>query len=224
VGLLAVAVVPARSDVVLLGQADFTAQGFGNANRLITVQAQGNNTTESGSVFPVNGAVAGTGDVVSPLADNQKFGIPTLASLGWTTASQVGLLFNASEHGGDSVTFPVNGITLTFYNGNTAVGSISNNQIITIADTIAGNGSAGFLFGISPSEWATLNSLVFDQSGSGNFRLGIDTTINDVAGGPESFNAVAAVPVPPAAMLFSSGIFGVILLARRKKKAQLPLG
>src|SRR4051794_28752905 len=65
----------ARADLILLGEAAFSAQGFGNANRLITVQAQGN---ETGSVFPLNGTVGGSGDVVSPLADNQKFGVPTL--------------------------------------------------------------------------------------------------------------------------------------------------
>ncbi|HEY2827620.1 MAG TPA: hypothetical protein VGJ04_08480, partial [Pirellulales bacterium] len=55
--LLVSTVLPAKADLVSLGTADFSAQGFGNANRLITLQGQGNSTTESGAVIPVNGTV-----------------------------------------------------------------------------------------------------------------------------------------------------------------------
>jgi hypothetical protein len=218
--LLLCLVVPADADFILLGQADFSAQGFGNADRLITLQNQGNSTTEVGSVAPVNGTVTGTGDLASPLADNQKFGVPTLSQLGWTNASQVELLFNAVEPGGNSAT--INSLTLTFYNGNTAIGSISTAQPITIANTMTGNGSAGFLFDVSSSELAGLNSSVFNLSNSGTFRIGISANLADVTGGPDSFNAVAAAPVPsPIAgaglpgLVFAAG--GLLALARRRR-------
>jgi len=195
----------ARADLILLGEAAFSAQGFGNANRLITVQAQGN---ETGSVFPLNGTVGGSGDVVSPLADNQKFGVPTLGQLGWTTASQIELLFNATEPGGNSVT--IDHLTLSFYNGNNSFFSISNAQPITIANTVTGNGSAGFLFGISPSELGDVNSHVFSLANASNFRIGISTSISDVAGGPESFNAVSATPAAVPGPIAGAGIPGLI--------------
>jgi hypothetical protein len=47
------------------------------------------------------------------LADDQKYGIPTIGSLGLTDASQIGVLFNATEPGGDGVN--VTDVTLKFY-------------------------------------------------------------------------------------------------------------
>jgi hypothetical protein len=104
------------------------------------------------------------------------------------------VLFNATEPGGNSAI--INSLTLTFYNGNNLVGSISTAQPITIPDTTPGNGSAGFLFDVSSSERDALNSSVFNLTNSGTFRIGISANLAEVTGGPESFNAVAGAPVP----------------------------
>jgi hypothetical protein len=216
--LLVSTVLPAKADLVSLGTADFSAQGFGNANRLITLQGQGNSTTESGAVIPVNGTVSGSGDVVSPLSDNQKFGVPTLGQLGWTTASQVQLLFNAAEPGGDGAT--IGSLTLSFYDGNNLVYSISNSQPLVYRSTEPGNGSAGFLIGVSLAELADVNSGLFSLPNFTNFRLGISAALSDVAGGPESFNAVSAVALPPSALAFGTGLVGLMVLARRRRKGK----
>jgi hypothetical protein len=158
----------ANADVILLGEAQFSAQGFGNANRLITIQT--NSSTETGAIFPVNGSISGTGDLASPLSDNQKFGIPTLGQLGWTSASQVQVLFNAAEPGGNSIT--LDNLTLSFFNGNDSIFSISNIAPITISDTNQGNGSAGFLFGISPGELSLLDSSVFSLANFSGPKIG----------------------------------------------------
>jgi hypothetical protein len=47
-----------KADIIYLNQiVDVNGQGFGNAPRLITVQAQGNNSTESGAIGIVGGAL-----------------------------------------------------------------------------------------------------------------------------------------------------------------------
>ena len=96
-----------------------SAQGFGNAPRDLTLQATGQDTFESGGLavsptgtivfgntisdpnpllFMGNGVAnqSGTTSLPTPLADDQKYGIPTIGSLGITNANQIAVLFNAS--------------------------------------------------------------------------------------------------------------------------------
>jgi hypothetical protein len=68
------------------------------------------------NVHDGNGVTNTGGQEVNPFGDNQKFGIPTLSSLHWSTASQVEILFNPSESDNH---INVRDITLKFYNGNT---------------------------------------------------------------------------------------------------------
>ena len=91
------------------------AQGFGTAPRDLTLQATGNDTFESGglawdgtgivfgsvlatevNVFLPNGVrnESGITSMPSPRVDDNKYGVPTAGSLGITTASQIGVLFN----------------------------------------------------------------------------------------------------------------------------------
>ena len=102
-----------------------SAQGFGTAPRDLSVQNTGTITSpESGCVgvsgsgtivvgptgcrgfdasISGNGVVSVGGDEPNPLGDTQKFGIPTLASRGITSTSQIGILFNATEPSGDAI-------------------------------------------------------------------------------------------------------------------------
>src|SRR5215467_8504579 len=151
-GVLALASA-AHADLVYVGVSDLTAQGFGNANRIITLDIGGNQSTESGATSVINGVFTGTGDLANPFGDNQKFGDPTLAQLHWTDASQVQLLFNANE-GGNAKNLGINidSLTLSFYNNVGLVGSISTAGQIKFASGDPGNGSAGYLIAVSASE------------------------------------------------------------------------
>ena len=61
------------------------------------------------------------------VADDQKYGIPTTGSLGITSASQIGVLFNATEPAGDSIN--VQDVTLKFYtSAGTFLGAIDGQQ------------------------------------------------------------------------------------------------
>lgn len=224
---------PANASLVLDGTIDLGAQGFGNAPRLITVQNQG---TESGvvtvgaggtvsggagfgaapaQVFDSNGVTNLGGNEVSPFSDNQKFGVPTLSSLGWTSAADVRLIFNATEPSGDGLT--ITDVTLKFYNGTTLAGAIDGSA--TLADTIVGNGSSGFLFRVSADEFNFVNS-IFNTAGSANFRIALETTITGASGGPESFSAVQgnvrAVPELSTWGMMIVGFFGLGFMAYRR--------
>ena len=116
----------ARANLILINGTpsasfvDIGAQGFGNAPRMLTLQGQGSSDFESGAVIPVGGNAVVSGDAES---GSNKSNTPTLAALGWTDGSQVGLGFNATEPSGNS---PGAGVTLrtlemTIFNGNTAL-------------------------------------------------------------------------------------------------------
>jgi hypothetical protein len=238
---------PASASIVLDDSIHLTAQGFGNAPRILTVQGNG---TESGcvavgsggtlvggagacissaSVHDSNGVTNTGGSEVSPLSDNQKFGVPTIASLGWHSASDIGLLFNATEPGGDSIN--INDITLKFYNGSSLVAAIDGQQ--ALASTDPGNGVAGFTFVVDPTEQTFLNNAIFSQPGFGNLQIALESTLSDAAGGPESwlaFNLGGGVPttfgsVPEPAtwgvMILGLGMISGMMRRRQRQSGRL---
>jgi hypothetical protein len=83
-----------------------------------------------------------------------------------------------------------------------------------------GNGNAGFLFGVSAGEQSILNSTVFNQPGSGNFRMAAETTISGVHGAPESWSAVifAAVPEASTWMMMLLGFVGLRFAFRQSQR------
>ena len=219
-GLLSVAP-SANAHLVLVGVSDLSAQGYGNANRIITLDVNGNATTEIGATSVIGGVFGGTGDLANPFNDNQKFGAPTLGALNWSNASQVQLLFNAIEPGNASkAKINIESLTLTFYNGVGAVGSISTNAKIEFVSGNPGNGNAGYVIGVSSDEEAALNSAIFNLAGSSAFRIGISASLSDVDAGADSFNAVAApiasaVPEPSTWAMLILGFVGIGFMAYR---------
>lgn len=222
----------ANASLLQNGQIDLGAQGFGNAPRLLTIQGKGNSSFESGaigisggsmvaltpgiadaSVYLGNGVQNMGGDTVNPL-DGNKFGIPTLGSLNWMSGADVRLVFNAVEPGGDGLT--VNDVTLKFYNGDTVIAAIDGN--FSLASTITGNGSSGFLIEVDPMQQTFLNGAVFAMSGYSGFRIALESTISGASGGPESFSAISAVPEPETYAMLLSGLGLLGFAARRRKQ------
>jgi hypothetical protein len=213
-----------------------SSQGFGNAPRDLTLSSPASSTFESGAVGVSNtGAItfgtpisdpnpllhdgngvqnaSGTASLPSPLADDQKYGIPTIGSLGITSAGQIGILFNATEPGGDSAN--VTDLTLKFYSSTgTLLGAIDGQN--TFASTNPGNGVAGFVFRVSSDELSYVNGLLANGPTT---TLALEASIADATGGPESFTMVniAAVPEPETYALFLAGLGALGFVVRRRR-------
>ena len=232
----------ARADLVLVGRngvfvstvagsfVDLGAQGFGTAPRLLTLQTDG---VETGSGTPVDVA---NGNAV-PGAN--KTTTPTIGAVGWTSGSQVGIGFNSDQTGQTGIT--MQSLVLTIYgtNGTTVEGTFSLASSLTpLTFTAAdlklqqGNGNAVFDFGLTPAEQVQFNAILA-MSGSSGFFVGLSSQLGCPGGsgggclpsndGPDSFIAFkqsSTVPLPGAIPLFITGLVGLGVLARRKRKAQ----
>ncbi len=206
----------ATSSASLIYQSDIllSAQGFGAAPRDLTIQEVGprQDGSESGCVgvsaagaivvgstaprcnvdaliFP-NGVISTGGDEANPPTDNQKFGIPTLGSRGIDSASDIGILFNATEPGGDAAN--VTDITLNFFTNTGGVFSFltSIDGQNNFASTNPGNGVAGFVFVVDAAQRILLDAAVFSRPDVASITLSLNSTITGIDGGPESFRIV----------------------------------
>lgn len=202
---------------------DLGSQGFGHDPRLLTLQTNG---FESGAGTP-SGV---TGDAVSG-AD--KTNTPPVAVLGWQNGSNVLVGFNSNQSGNTGIT--LDAMTLTLYNGTTAVGSFSWSQgteTYSAGDlaTQQGNGNALFEFKLDATEAAQWTALV--QTFGESLTVGMAASLGcqtPSGGGPcvglvsndgaDSFiaivNAATATPLPGSLVLMFTGLLGLIGLGRK---------
>lgn len=237
-GAAAMVATPASASLVYSSTASIGAQGFGSAPRALTVQGTGNATTESGCVgvrgsgnivvgtggcvgtdaqFDPNGVINAGGQEANPPTDNQKFGIPTVSSLGITSAADIGILFNVTDPGGNGAN--VTDLTLKFYNAmGGLLGSIDGSY--NFLSSATGNGNAGFVFVVSSDEQSYVNGLL----GAGAVYTALEATIAGVSGGPESFSivnlrATPGVPEPATWAMMLIGFGGIGFAMRRNRRS-----
>ena len=227
----------ARADIILYGGTfensfvDLGAQGFGNAPRLLTLQATGNATNEggqlilSGSGVPSSTDFAGMNDVANPQPNSQKNNIPTLAALGWTSGADVKIGFNTGEAGTD---LTLQQLVLSLYDSTyNVVGTFALAEPVyfsaAVLDWQQGNGNAIFQFVLDSGQQTTFNTLL---SGNGpNFYIALGSEILNVEDGPDSFLAVLGPGAPPPSLpepatifLLGCGFVGLAGFATKKFK------
>jgi len=224
----------ARADLVLSGATpatsliNLTAQGFGAAPRLLTLQT---NDIETGGVL---GTGALTGVAVSG-AD--KSSISTLSTVGWTSGANVSIGFNNDQSGQTGVTLQSLTLSLWASNGTTLLGSFSLASPINFsaADLALqqGNGAALFDFVLTPAEQTAFTTAIGGVGHGGSDIISLSASLgcagtasatcqvsND---GPDSFIAVLAngaigvVPEPSTWAMMILGFFGIGFMAYRRR-------
>jgi hypothetical protein len=232
---------PASAGLIFDSSVLLSGQGFGSAPRDLTIHQTGPSTSpESGCVSPTGGFSVGAaaclgidaasmgnsvvnagGDEPMPHADDQKYGAPFASDRGITTASDIGILFNAAEPGGDGI--DVLDLTLKFYRDGMLVGSIDGQH--SFGSTNPGNGVAGFVFRVDSAHQAYVDTLL----AMGNIQFALESTLAGSAGGPESYRIVNlaaggstgggrfTIPEPTSVLLVGLGVVSALRRSNRRK-------
>lgn len=244
---------PANASIIFDSVIYDTGTGFGAEPRLLTTQERGprKDGTESACVgvsggatavgsgqcisdsqiFQGNGLSNQGGDEVNPGREGNKYNTPTIGEVGWDGAEDIGLIFNATEPGGNDLS--IDDVTLKFFLDGLLLAAIDGSM--TFDATMAGNGVAGFLLVVDEEQQQFLNGSVFGLDDFARIQLALETTISGVHGGPESFWAAnlgrdggstststgstggTPVSAPAAFALFALGLG--VLLGRRPRRA-----
>lgn len=197
--------------------------GLGSQLTILTLQ---NSPTESGCVG-FNGttdvfanAICGGGNAGDVMTGASQSLTRTVGAIGWNAAVDVGIVFNPSEPGGNSINLQT--LTLYIYSPTgTVLFTSGPSSAVNFADTNPGVGNAGFLFSLDLAQQVTL-----DSSGAlsnANNRVGLFASISDSAGGLETLFASdlqrsevnEPIPEPAPMALVGGALIAVGLLRRR---------
>lgn len=202
-----------------------TGTGIGNVSTILTIHD--NDGTETGAVSWNGTSDVATGDVVGP---NVQTRTQLFGDVGVTSASDIRIIFNASEPAGGAVN--LDNLVLNIYEPDGDLVFTSGAFVgLTLPDTEPGTGKSGFGFMLDLTQAAAANPFVLAAN-----RIGLEATASDAQGGLETFFILRGPNVPPCVptpevpcgpqeipepgtlALLGIGLIGAGVLGRRRRK------
>lgn len=209
----------ARAELVFLEEEDFQGTGLGAVNTVLTIQSPANGSFEAGSVgLDASGTQVIEGDAKT---GSSQTSVRSLGELGIDAASELRIVFNALEPGGDGIV--LSDLVLDIYDpGGTLLFSSGAFSPVSFDSTFPGAGNAGFVFGLDAAQAASAQALAFGGAFGANL-VGLSAAASDATGGFETFfvaraegpGPVTPIPEPQTWALMGAGLFAVLLMRRR---------